>query len=121
MANVVRDDNWVTSIGAKSNADTSLIPLLADSITSRLLVDTSVSSATLLERGGVNDVEEPSATLTYVGKELADATWIVIKIDESSDTAIQYATEINNSGTTTYSTAWTNRASLVYGDYSVAF
>jgi hypothetical protein len=70
---------------------------------------------------GANNVEEASATVTYVGKEMTDGTWVVQKIDTSSGTAITWATETNNSGTTSYSTAWTNRASLTYGLYNQAF
>lgn len=67
------------------------------------------------------DVDTASATVTYIGKEAADATWMVMKIDTSSGTAFSYATITNNSGYTTYSTAWTARASLTYNSYSVAF
>lgn len=74
-----------------------------------------------LNNYSTNDVEEASSTLTYVGKEDKDGNWVVMKIDESSGTSIQYATVTNNSGTTTYSDAWTNRASLTYNDYSTAF
>lgn len=69
-----------------------------------------------------NDVDEPTSTLTYVGKESADGSWLIQKIDASSNpTTIQYATIVNNSGTVDYSTAFTNRASLIYGDYSIVF
>ena len=68
-----------------------------------------------------NDVDEASSTLTYVGKEDSAGSWLIVKIDESSGTSIQYATVKNNSGTSDYSTAWTGRASLTYQDYSEAF
>ena len=71
--------------------------------------------------GGVNNVDEASSTLTYVGKELASGDWLIQKIDESSGTSIQYATKKNNSGTSDYSTAWSNRTSLTYQDYQEAF
>ena len=68
-----------------------------------------------------NDIEEASSTLTYVGKEDSAGNWLVVKIDESSGTSVQYATESNNSGIYDYSTAWSGRASLTYQDYSEAF
>lgn len=53
---------------------------------------------------GVNDIEEASATVTYIG-------------DESSGTSFGYATEKNNSDYKNYTDAWTNRASLTYQNY----
>jgi len=72
-------------------------------------------------RFGANDVESASSTLTYVGKEDASGAWLIMKIDESSGTSIQYATVSNNPTVTSYSNAWSNRATLTYGDYSDAF
>ena len=73
------------------------------------------------KRFSTNDVEEASSSLTYVGKEDADGQWALVKIDESSDTSIQYATVSNNPTKTTYTTAWADRASLTYQNYSEAF
>ena len=70
----------------------------------------------------VNDVEEPGGSITYIGKESSDGTWWLVKVDESSSPiTIQHASITTDSGQTTYSLAWTNRASLTYSDYSVAF
>jgi len=82
---------------------------------------TSFGGGAALSDYMTNDVDEATSTLTYVGKEDGDGNWAIQKIDESSGTSITYATVTNNSGTTSYSTAWTNRASLTYNDYSVAF
>lgn len=71
------------------------------------------------DRFSVNDIEE-SGDVTYIGKEDKQGNWYVIKIDESSDIVINHATEDNNDETT-YTTAWTNRASLTYEDFSSAF
>lgn len=70
---------------------------------------------------GTNNVDEASLTLTYVGKEDADGVWIIQKIDTSSGTAITYATNKNNSSVSSYSSAWTNRETLVYSLYNDAF
>lgn len=65
-----------------------------------------------------NDVEVLNAN-TYLGQEHLNGEWRVIKITPSGvqSSAQQYATVGNNGGTTDYSTAWTNRASLNYQDY----
>jgi len=68
-----------------------------------------------------NDVVEPSATLTYVGKEDADGDWYIQSIDTTSGTSIRFATETNNPTYTTYATAWADRATLTYGTYGSAF
>jgi hypothetical protein len=60
-------------------------------------------------------------TDTWVGFEDPEGDWIIQKIDQSSGTSIRYATIINNTSTTSYSDAWTNRATLTYGTYSQAF
>jgi hypothetical protein len=68
-----------------------------------------------------NNIDEASATLTYIGKEDGDGAWYVQKIDTSSGTAITYATLNNNAAVTDYTTAWTNRGTLTYNNYSTAF
>ena len=72
-----------------------------------------------------NDIDDGDTTtdITYIGKETDSGTWAILKIDETTSTlpTFQYATVKNNAGTTTYSTAWTNRASLTYQDVSLAF
>jgi len=70
---------------------------------------------------GTNNLDEASATVTYVGKEDADGTWIVQKIDTSSGTAITYATVTNNPSVTSYNDAWAARTSLTYQNYKDAF
>lgn len=73
------------------------------------------------ERISVNDIDEASSTLTYMGKEDGDGIWIIQKIDESSNpTLFTYASEKNNSSYKTYSAAWTARAGLNYNNYEVA-
>lgn len=74
-----------------------------------------------LDKFQTNEIEEASATITYIGAENKAGTWYIKKIDTTSGTVFSHATQANNGGTTTYTTAWTNRASLTYGDYSEAF
>ena len=62
----------------------------------------------------MNDLDEASDTITYVGKVKDDGTWLVVKIDSTSGLSMRYANNSNNQSTTSYSTAWTNRASLSY-------
>ena len=70
----------------------------------------------------VNNVDEAAGSIIYVGREDPDGRWYISKIDESSNPIpIQYASIKNNSTRTTYSTAWTNRTTLTYQDYSNAF
>lgn len=69
----------------------------------------------------VNEIENASATITYVGAETAAGVWWIRKMDSTSGSAIGHATEVNNATYTTYTDAWTNRATLTYGLYSEAF
>ena len=68
----------------------------------------------------VNDIDEVGA-ITYIGIEDANATWIIKKLDETSGISIRYATIGNNPTQSTYTDAWTNRATLTYGRYSELF
>lgn len=65
--------------------------------------------------------EITSGTDTYVGYEIVSGGWLIKYIDTSTGTVIRFASQKNNTSTTDYSTAWTNRASLTYGLYSEAF
>ncbi len=65
----------------------------------------------------VNEVDDNGAGVTYVGKAKTDGKWFIERITESGDDLSKdYANLSNNSGVTTFSTAWTNRASLTYGN-----
>lgn len=68
-----------------------------------------------------NDIEEASATITYIGGEDKDGEWIVKKIDTTSGNSFQYASVTNNPTRTSYDLAWTNRATLTYENYGEAF
>lgn len=69
----------------------------------------------------VNEIKNASATITYIGAETAAGVWWIRKMDSTSGSAIGHATEANNPTYTTYANAWTNRATLTYGNYSGAF
>ena len=81
----------------------------------------AINANTALAKFGTNDVDEASATVTYVGKTDKDGNWLVQKVDTTSGTAIRYATVTNNAGVLTYASAWTNRATLTYGTFDAAF
>ena len=70
---------------------------------------------------GTNDIDEASATITYIGKESrAGGEWLIIKINESSSISFTYASQLINPTITTYADAWTNRATLTYASYDEA-
>jgi len=75
-----------------------------------------------LSHFGTNDVDKSSSTLFYEGLEDAGGTWQIVKISISGNiTSNRFATKTNNPSNTSYSDAWTNRATLTYGTYSQAF
>lgn len=63
-----------------------------------------------------NDIE--SGTTSYFGKSSPEGYWALIQLTGS---VVGYATATNNPSVTTYSSAWTNRATLTYGRYDEAF
>lgn len=126
MVRAIRDENREVGLLGETSLGTGVpVTVYVDPTTHRLYVDSllnSDSAVQTMNRYGANNIAEPSATITYVGKETKDADWLVQKIDTSSDTALTYATILNNPTVTTYADAWTARAStLVYGTYSQAF
>lgn len=78
-------------------------------------------SGKILDSFETNDVDEVSSTFTYNGQEDKNGTWCIQSIDSSSGVSIRFATALNNPTYTSYSTAWTARASLTYDLFSVAF
>ena len=65
---------------------------------------------------GTNDIEDD--TTSYFGQTTASGTWRILKL---TDTSVSYATESNNGSVTSYTDAWTDRATLTYGRYDEAF
>lgn len=84
----------------------------------RPLIDTLVKATGF----GSNDVDKASSTVTYEGSESPDGEWVILEVTVADTiTSMRYATAKNNPSKTSYSTAWTDRASLTYDYYSVAF
>ena len=67
-----------------------------------------------------NDIEE-TGNLTYLGFENLDGDYFIQKIDATTGKQIRFATVINNPTYTSYLTAWTDRATIIYDTYSTAF
>jgi hypothetical protein len=73
-------------------------------------------------RFSTNDIDKSSPTVFYEGQDDSDGVWILTKTEKNINvTSIRYATQLNNNSITNYSDAWTNRATLTYDIYSVAF
>jgi hypothetical protein len=75
-----------------------------------------------LSHYATNDVDKSSSILFYEGLEDAEGSWQVVKTTLDGElTSMRFATVLNNSMITNYSSAWNQRSSLVYGTYSEAF
>jgi len=83
-----------------------------DSNTDTLQPFTS-SSSSGATTWGTNDIEDP-----YYGQTTADGTWRILKV---TDTSVTYATVSNNGTVTSYTDAWTNKATLTYERFDEAF
>lgn len=66
----------------------------------------------------VNDVDDAGSGITYICMSKSNAsTWLVKKVTEvSNDIDIKYANISNNPSVTTYTQAYTARATLTYSD-----
>jgi len=64
----------------------------------------------------VNDIEE--STTSYFGFSTSAGEWMIKAL---TDTSVSYATVSNNGTVTSYTDAWTDRATLTYGRYDEAF
>ena len=64
----------------------------------------------------LNDLDEASSTVTYLGKAKSDGTWLLVKLDSSSGLSMRYANNSNNSSVSSYSSAWSSRATLTYDE-----
>ena len=62
----------------------------------------------------LNNLED--ATPLYAGMSESTGKWLVKRFNESTG-AMDYANLSNNPSITTYATAWTNRASLIYSKF----
>jgi hypothetical protein len=62
----------------------------------------------------VNNVE--NAATTYIGKVTPNGRWLIQRYVDATG-VFDYANLSNNTGTTSYGVAWTNRATLTYAAY----
>jgi hypothetical protein len=75
-----------------------------------------------LSHYATNDVDKSSSILFYEGLEDAEGSWQIVKTTLNGNiTSMRFATVLNNSSYSSYTNAWTDRESLVYGFYSQAF
>lgn len=75
-----------------------------------------------LNHYATNDVDSPDSATTYEGLETSEGDWQIVKIVKTGNVlANRFATIKNNSTYTSYSDAWTDRTTLTYDYYSVAF
>lgn len=65
----------------------------------------------------VND-QEPGTTEYYGKTHYSTGDWLIVKVTETS---LSYATVTNNVAVTSYTDAWTDRATLTYGRIDEAF
>jgi hypothetical protein len=81
-------------------------------------LDVKLASSDVSALGGgtyqTNNLED--AATIYIGKTKPNGTWLVEKFVQSTG-AKTYANLSNNGSVTSYSDAWTNRATLVYGRF----
>lgn len=75
---------------------------------------TSTAGASEVSQYIFHDLDESGNPITYIGKEKNDGNWLVQEMDETSGLVMRYANISNNATRTTYSAAWSNRATLSY-------
>lgn len=111
----------VSNFTKKSLEDIQKIEHSESSEAKRVLVinggiPVDITNSNPLDRYITHDVDDASP-ITYVGKMDKNGNWLITKItDTSGDLDLVYANVSNNSSYTTYSSAWTDRASLTYAD-----
>ena len=95
---------------------------IAVDITTALL-DVLVTNDVLTTRSayGLNDFEEVSSVLAYIGKQDVEGAWLLQELDTTAGVVLRYASVVNNPGVVTYANAWAGRAGLTYGLYAEVF
>jgi len=135
LSTEAKQDNAITELqdieadveAVNTTLTTQLDVLLSSRASETTLADVKTAVENLDEKTlhdfAVNDVEEASGTITYIGLEDSEGEWYIKKIDTTSGTSIGHATALNNTpyGTMDYDEAWGDRATLIYGNYSEAF
>ena len=102
------------------SADLSVSPpILRRALVGRTATGSYVS---IDARYHLNDLYEDSDVM-YLGQEASEDDWIIVEMDKSDPNVInfRYATVNNNATITTYSDAWSGRATLTYERYVEAF
>lgn len=77
---------------------------------------TLLSKDDVLDCYQTSDIDEASATVTYIGKIDRAGNWYIEKIDSTTGTTFRFI-----KGTSGYTTNWTNRAGLTYGYFDAIF
>jgi hypothetical protein len=88
-------------------------PLTIDDNGALQITGSITASASTLADYSVNDMTD-----TYFGFTKPDGTWLVKQV---TDTSVTYATVSNNGTVTSYTDAWTAKATLTYGRFDEAF
>lgn len=73
-----------------------------------------------IDEYSTNDIFEVG-NIVYIGMENKNHDWYIKKIDTTVNTEFRHATGLNNPTITDYSTAITNKETLVYGLISESF
>lgn len=88
-------------------------PLTIDDNGALQITGSITASASTLADFSVNDYTDE-----YYGYTKPDGTWLVKKV---TDTSLSYATVSNNGTVTSYTDAWTDKATLTYSRFDEAF
>ena len=91
-------------------------PLTVDGTGALQITGSITASSSTLADFSVNDIEED--TTSYFGLTKPDGTWLIKSL---TATSVAYATVSNNGTVTSYTDAWTDRATLTYGRFDEAF
>ncbi len=97
-----------------SSGSSSIAPFMVDGALP--ITGSITASASTLADFSVNDIEE--STTSYFGYTKPDGTWLIKSL---TATSVSYATETNNVLVTSYTDAWTGRATLTFERFDEAF
>ena len=114
-----------TQLGGYEDGDTTKssalkeVTITTDGTKNRLDVGVSGSYFTPVGGYGINNLDDDGndANANYYGFEASDGSWYIMKEDKSSNPVV-YTYSTGSSG---YSTAWTNRASQSYDTFGNTF
>ena len=101
---------------AKDSTQNSEVTATTEGNKRYLDVGLSPSSISSLSGGSYQTNNLEDAATLYVGKAKPDGTWVVEKFVDATGVKT-YANLSNNLSVTTYSDAWTNRATLTYNRF----